>query len=142
VSDSSVARRLVVCDRRIDGWLQSAEPDADDGRGASALFRERTLELRAFHSRALTWATETRLLPNLGEPLASESNDRMQTQVVVRSGVLCHIRLSHGWTEVALAAPTLRALDDAERDLRATLPCPEPTDSSGSSLIRLWHRGE
>ena len=107
-----------------------------------ALFRERALQLRAFHSRAISWPTEAWQLPNLGEPLASGSNDLMQTQVLMRGSVLCHVRLSRGWTEVGLAAPTADALDDAERDLRAALPCPEPADFGGSSLIRLWHHTE
>jgi hypothetical protein len=114
----------------------------DEERGITfVLFRERALQMGAFHSRTVEWPTEVRSMPDLGELLASGRNNRMETHVVSCGEAVCHVRITPGWLEVSLAARTVAALDEAERELRAQFPRPEPTDFTGSSLIRFWYRG-
>jgi hypothetical protein len=114
----------------------------DEERGITfALFRERALQMSAFHSRTAEWPTDVRWMPDLGEPLASARNHGTQTHVVGRSDAVWHVRIIPGRLEVSLAARTLGALDQAERELRARFPRSKPADSTGSSLIRFWCSG-
>ncbi|MGO9977409.1 MAG: hypothetical protein ACLP01_32340 [Solirubrobacteraceae bacterium] len=56
-----------------------------------ALFRERALQMQAFHSRAIRWPTELKRIPDLGVLLASGSNHRSQTHVVNLGAAVCRV---------------------------------------------------
>lgn len=160
ITDDEASRRRTAGQLRPSGfsvsgdWWFVTDRSNDDFRAPSrtltldeelgitfALFRERALQTGAFHSRTVEWPTDVRTMPDLGEPLASGRNNRMQTHVVIRGDCVCHVRITQRWVEVSLAARSLDAVNEAERDLRTRLPPPEPTDSATSSLIRFWYRG-
>jgi hypothetical protein len=124
---------------------QSAPPgrvfNLDDDDGVTfALFREFALRDRAYHGRALNWPTEVRMLPDLGEALASGQNVFAQSRVIRRGSTFCHVRVTEGVAWVSLAASDEADLDAAERELRELIPRPPVrTDDDRSSIIRFWY---
>jgi ATPase family associated with various cellular activities (AAA) len=113
----------------------------DDELGITfALFRERALQLRAFHSRSISWSTGVRNLADCAEPIASGRNSGSETRVVMLMGAVCHVRICGRWVAASLASPPITELDSPERELRIMLPCSEPGDLSGSSMVRFWYR--
>ena len=133
----------VISDPHSEFAAPSRMLTLDEEHGITfALFRDRALAIGAFHSQTVSWATDAEALPDLGQPFASGRAVRLQTQVVMRGGVVCHVRLNGRWVTATLAGRTLAELEDAEQRLRALLPTPAPAEVRGSSVVRFWHRGE
>jgi hypothetical protein len=133
----------VISDPEKEFGAPSRMLTLDEEHGITfALFRERALAAGAFHSRTVSWATDADTLPDLGEPFASGRTARLQTQVVMRAGVVCHVRLNGRWVSATLAGRTIGELETVEQGLRALLPTPAPADVAGSSVVRFWHRGD
>jgi len=107
---------------------------------AAGLFSSKLLERGDTEVRADGWATSTRELPPLGEPLYRYRAEGREYLLVEVNEVLLQISLFSGTVYLSAAAKSADAVEELLKRLREQLPAPDPS-SAHEVTVTFWTYG-